>query len=60
MEHEQKTVVKLSNDDVTSGSERLLAVEIDEPPLMTNAKLQITCERYTMDTKHMLIANRKP
>jgi hypothetical protein len=46
MEHLEKTVVELSNGDVTSGSECLLAAEIDNVLLMTNEKTQITGERY--------------
>jgi hypothetical protein len=52
---------KLSNDDITSGSRRPQAAEIDKPPLKTNDERQITSERYTMDTKHVLdtiIGNR--
>jgi hypothetical protein len=53
-------MVELSNCDVISGSKRLLAVEIDKLSLMTNEKTQITCERYIIHTKHVLIANREP
>jgi hypothetical protein len=40
MEHQWESVVEISNGDVTSGSERLLGVEVDKPPLMTNEKTQ--------------------
>jgi hypothetical protein len=60
MEHSKETVVELLNGNVTSGSRRLLAAEIDKPPLLTNEKTQITCERCTIDTKHVLNTNRKP
>jgi hypothetical protein len=36
MEHQKETVVELPNGDVTSGSERPLAAEVDKPPLMAN------------------------
>jgi hypothetical protein len=53
-------VVELSNGDETSGSGRLLAAEIDKPPLLTNEKSQMTCERHAIDSKLVLNTNRKP
>jgi hypothetical protein len=58
--HEQKTVVVLSTGDVTSGVKRTLEAEIDKPPLLTSHKTHITCERYTIDAKHVLNTVRKP
>jgi hypothetical protein len=53
-------MVELSNGDITSGSERLLAVENNKALLMTNEKAQITCEWHIIDMKHLLSTNRKP
>jgi hypothetical protein len=52
--------VKLLNGDVTSDLRRLLAAEIDKPPLLTTHKTHITCERYTIVAKHVLNTDRKP
>jgi hypothetical protein len=53
-------VIELSIGDVISGIARLLAAEIDKPPLLTNEKPHITCERYAIDSKLVLNTNRKP
>jgi hypothetical protein len=53
-------MVKLSNGDVTSDLRRPLAAEIDIPPLLSTQKTHITCERYTIDAKHVLNTDRKP
>jgi hypothetical protein len=53
-------MVKLSNGDVTSDLRRPLAAEIDIPPLLSTQKTPITCERYTVDAKHVLNTDRKP
>jgi hypothetical protein len=53
-------MVKLVNGDVTSDLRRPLAAEIDKPPLLTTHKTHITCERYTIDAKHVLNTDGKP
>jgi hypothetical protein len=53
-------MVELSNGDVTSGLRHRLAAEIDKRPLLTSQNTHITCERYTIDSKHVLNTNRKP
>jgi hypothetical protein len=53
-------VVALSTGDVTSGLVRPLAAEIDKPPLVTNEKSRITCERCAINRKFVLNTNRKP
>jgi hypothetical protein len=53
-------VVELSNGNVTSGSGRLLATEIDKLPLLTNEKSNIACEQYAMDSKLVINTDRKP
>jgi hypothetical protein len=53
-------MVTLSIDDVTSGLGRPLAAELDKPPLLTNGKSHITCERCAIDRKLVLNTNRKP
>jgi hypothetical protein len=53
-------VVALSTGDVTSGLGRPLAAEIDKPPLLTNEKSHITCERCAIDRKFVLNTDRKP
>jgi hypothetical protein len=53
-------MVEISNDDITSGSGRLLSPEIDMPPLETNEKPQINCERYAIHEKRVLDTDRKP
>jgi hypothetical protein len=53
-------MVKLSNSDVTPDLRRPLAAEIDIPPLLNTQKTHITCERYTIDAKHVLNTDRKP
>jgi hypothetical protein len=46
-------VVELSLGDVTSGLARLLAAEIEKPPLCDPRKIShLTCERYTIDAEH--------
>jgi hypothetical protein len=51
-EPKSEAVVELSNGDVTFGLARLSAI-------LTAEKSQITCERYTLDPKHVLNTNRK-
>jgi hypothetical protein len=46
-------VVELLNGDVTSDLGRPLTAEIDKPPLLSAQKTHITCERYTIDAKHV-------
>ena len=53
-------MVKLSNGNVTSDLRRPLAAEIDIPPLLSTQKTHITCERPTIDAKHVLNTDRKP
>jgi hypothetical protein len=53
-------MVALSTGDVISGLGRPLATEIEKPPLLTNEKSHITCERYAIDSKLVLNTNRKP
>jgi hypothetical protein len=53
-------MVKLLNGDVTFDLRRPLAAEIDKPPLLTTQKTHVTCERYTIDAKHVLNTDRKP
>jgi hypothetical protein len=38
----------------------LLAIEVDKLPLLTSEETQITCERYKVDTKHVLNTKKKP
>jgi hypothetical protein len=53
-------VVELSIGDVTSGLARLLAAEIDKSPFFDCRRIShITCERYTIDAKHVLNTIRK-
>jgi hypothetical protein len=54
-------VVELSIGDVTSGLARLLAAKIDKSPFFDSRRIShITCERYTIDAKHVLNTIRKP
>jgi hypothetical protein len=53
-------MVTPSFDDVTSGLGRRLAAELDKPPLLTNGKSNITCERCAIDRKLVLNIPRKP
>jgi hypothetical protein len=59
LQHQEETVVELSNVDVTSGSRRPPASEIDEPPLLAKRENAYNCERYAVDSKHVPNANRK-
>jgi hypothetical protein len=52
-------MVALSTGDVISGLGRPLATEIEKPPLSTNEKAHIACERYAIDSKLVLNTNRK-
>jgi hypothetical protein len=53
-------MIELSVGDVTAGLARAVAAEIDKPPFFDcSRKPHITCERYTMDMKHVLNTNRK-
>jgi hypothetical protein len=60
IEHKKEAVVELLNGDVASDLRHPLAAEIDKPPLLTSQKTHITCERYTIDAKHVLNTDRKP
>jgi hypothetical protein len=53
-------MVAVSTGDVISGLGRHLATELIKPPLLTNEKLHITCERYAIDSKLVLNINREP
>jgi hypothetical protein len=60
IEHKQETVVKLLNGYVTFDMRRPPAAEIDKLPLLSSQKAHITCDRYTIDAKHVLNTDRKP
>jgi hypothetical protein len=46
--------IELSNGDVASALRHPLAAEIAKRPLLTTQKTHITCERCTIDSKHVL------
>jgi hypothetical protein len=52
-------VVKLSNSDATFDLTRPIAGEIDNPPKLIPEKSNVTCERYVIDSKHVLNTHRK-
>jgi hypothetical protein len=55
MEHEKKTMVAQSTDDLTSGLKRLSAVKIDLPPYATIKKTTITFKWCMVDEKYVVI-----